>query len=184
MKRRNIFRSIFALPFLPLIASGSNKKKRVVAQSHGVFINGIPQEAFFRVWSTAEICGLTKNEVCDLFHRVKRIEKDRDYNVIANAMKSVFTRLSRQSTLDEIYNITGKRLSVDDNMFYRMKSIADLVYTLDRRRGEGTKIKELSSGVFQWFIIGAYWHTAVLDEQIEWGRKLREYRFGQSINAK
>ena len=109
-------------------------------------------EAFSRAGSTAEDAGVSFNELLGLVTAVEQ-RTARGGAVIGNAFKSIFTRLARGNTIDQL-----RELGVEiDATQTGIQKLSALSAALDKIADPtvASKIKELAGGVFQINVVSA-----------------------------
>ena len=109
-------------------------------------------EAFSRAGSTAEDAGVSFNELLGLVTAVEQ-RTSRGGAVIGNAFKSIFTRISRGSTIEKL-----KELGVEiDNTQTGIQKLNALSAALQNVSDPtiASQIKELAGGVFQINVVSA-----------------------------
>ena len=109
-------------------------------------------DGFARAGSTAEDAGVSFDELLGLITSVQQ-KTSRGGAVIGNAFKSIFTRLSRGSTIDSL-----KELGVEiDSSQSGVQKLEALAAALERTSDPSTAsaMKELAGGVFQINVVSA-----------------------------
>jgi TP901 family phage tail tape measure protein len=109
-------------------------------------------EAFSRAGSTAEDAGVSFNELLGLITAVEQ-RTARGGAVIGNAFKSIFTRLSRGTTLDSLKEL-GVEINATQTGVQKLMALSNAIEKI----GDPTvvsKIKELAGGVFQINVVSA-----------------------------
>lgn len=183
MKRRNLFKLFSAGVVTPLV--GESKQEQIVNQFAGIDAKWqvsigelendlrcwtVDDRAFDRLWPTAQDCGLSERFTRRLLEELW-LETARSQCVIANALVSIMTRLSRPTTISYInklaehsqldsYNVDGRTplLEIEDSITYKIQVVSTLVDNhnslLDGK--DKAKVKELSGGIFQAFVFDAW----------------------------
>lgn len=109
-------------------------------------------DGFQRAGSTAEDAGVSFDELLGLITAVQQ-KTARGGAVIGNAFKSIFTRLSRSTTISELQNL-GVQIDASQSGAQKLEALAN---SLDKVADptKASKIKELAGGVFQINVVSA-----------------------------
>jgi TP901 family phage tail tape measure protein len=108
-------------------------------------------EALSRVGSTADEAGVSFNELIATVTAVQQTTS-RGGAVIGNALKSIFTRISRDTTISQLREL-GVAIDESQTGIERLRAIAQAVERVDRTTAN--TIKELAGGVFQINVVTA-----------------------------
>lgn len=109
-------------------------------------------EAFSRAGSTAEDAGVSFNELLGLVTAVEQ-KTARGGAVIGNAFKSIFTRLQRGTTIEELKSL-GVQIDATQSGVQKLHALSNAIENI----ADPTvisKIKELAGGVFQINVVSA-----------------------------
>ena len=109
-------------------------------------------EAFSRAGSTAEDAGVSFNELLGLVTAVEQ-KTARGGAVIGNAFKSIFTRLQRGTTIEELKSL-GVQIDATQSGVQKLHALSSAIENI----ADPTvisKIKELAGGVFQINVVSA-----------------------------
>ena len=109
-------------------------------------------EGFQRAGSTAEDAGVSFDELLGLITSVQQ-KTARGGAVIGNAFKSIFTRLSRGTTISELQEL-GVQIDASQSGVQKLQALSTALENV----GDPTvasKIKELAGGVFQINVVSA-----------------------------
>jgi len=109
-------------------------------------------EGFSRAGSTAEDAGVSFNELLGLITAVEQ-RTARGGAVIGNAFKSIFTRLSRGSTIEDLKAL-GVAIDANQNGVQKLKALSDALQNISDPT-VASQIKELAGGVFQINVVSA-----------------------------
>jgi len=109
-------------------------------------------DGFSRAGSTAEDAGVSFDELLGLITSVQQ-QTSRGGAVIGNAFKSIFTRLSRGSTIDDLKEL-GVEINSAQSGTQKLQALAE---ALERTSDPTTanQIKELAGGVYQINVVSA-----------------------------
>lgn len=102
-------------------------------------------EALTRVGSTADDANVSFNELVATVTAVQQTTS-RGGAVIGNALKTIFTRISRESTIQQLREL-GVQIDQSQNGIEKLRAISAAVERVDK--STANTIKELSGGVFQ-----------------------------------
>ena len=109
-------------------------------------------DGFQRAGSTAEDAGVSFDELLGLITAVQQ-KTARGGAVIGNAFKSIFTRLSRSTTISELQDL-GVAIDSNQTGVQKLQALASSLDNIaDPTRA--SKIKELAGGVFQINVVSA-----------------------------
>lgn len=108
-------------------------------------------EALTRVGSTASEAGVSFNELVAAVTAVQQTTS-RGGAVIGNALKSIFTRTSRESTITQLREL-GVAIDESQNGIEKLRAIASAINKVDK--STANTIKELAGGVFQINVVTA-----------------------------
>ena len=109
-------------------------------------------EAFSRAGSTAEDAGVSFDQLLGLVTAVEQ-KTARGGAVIGNAFKSIFTRLQRGTTIEELKEL-GVQIDASMSGVQKLNALSNAIESI----GDPTvvsKIKELAGGVFQINVVSA-----------------------------
>tara|TARA_R110002153_G_scaffold43986_4_gene124156 strand:+ start:14058 stop:19388 length:5331 start_codon:yes stop_codon:yes gene_type:complete len=109
-------------------------------------------EAFSRAGSTAEDAGVSFDELLGLVTAVEQ-KTARGGAVIGNAFKSIFTRLARGSTIDDLKEL-GVQIDSTQTGVQKLNSLSKAIEGISDPTVV-SKIKELAGGVFQINVVSA-----------------------------
>lgn len=109
-------------------------------------------DGFQRAGSTAEDAGVSFDELLGLITAVQQ-KTARGGAVIGNAFKSIFTRLSRSTTIQELQNL-GVAIDASQSGVQKLQALSTALETISDP-GQAAKIKELAGGVFQINVVSA-----------------------------
>ncbi|MDB4317709.1 phage tail tape measure protein [bacterium] len=109
-------------------------------------------EGFSRAGSTAEDAGVSFNELLGLITAVEQ-RTARGGAVIGNAFKSIFTRLSRGSTIDKLKEL-GVAIDANQTGVQKLEALSDALDKISDPT-KASAIKELAGGVFQINVVSA-----------------------------
>ena len=109
-------------------------------------------EGFSRAGSTAEDAGVSFNELLGLITAVEQ-RTARGGAVIGNAFKSIFTRLSRGSTIEDLKAL-GVAIDANQTGVQKLKALSDALQNISDPT-VASQIKELAGGVFQINVVSA-----------------------------
>jgi len=109
-------------------------------------------EGFSRAGSTAEDAGVSFNELLGLITAVEQ-RTARGGAVIGNAFKSIFTRLSRGSTIEDLKAL-GVAIDANQTGVQKLKALSDALQNISDPT-IASQIKELAGGVFQINVVSA-----------------------------
>ena len=109
-------------------------------------------EAFSRAGSTAEDAGVSFNELLGLITAVEQ-RTARGGAVIGNAFKSIFTRLSRGSTIESLKEL-GVSIDATQSGIQKLQSLSNALEKISDPT-IASEIKELAGGVFQINVVSA-----------------------------
>lgn len=109
-------------------------------------------DAFQRAGSTAEDAGVSFDELLGIVTAVQQTTS-RGGAVIGNALKSIFTRISRSSTISELQAL-GVQINENQTGIQKLQALSE---ALERVSNPSTasQIKELAGGVFQINVVSA-----------------------------
>jgi TP901 family phage tail tape measure protein len=103
-------------------------------------------DGFARAGSTAEDAGVSFDELLGLITAVEQ-RTARGGAVIGNAFKSIFTRLSRGKTIDELKEL-GVQIDANQTGIQKLQALSAALEEISDPT-VASKIKELAGGVFQ-----------------------------------
>ena len=109
-------------------------------------------EGFSRAGSTAEDAGVSFDELLGLITAVEQ-RTARGGAVIGNAFKSIFTRLSRGSTIEDLQSL-GVAIDANQSGVQKLKALSDALQNISDPT-VASQIKELAGGVFQINVVSA-----------------------------
>ena len=109
-------------------------------------------EGFSRAGSTAEDAGVSFDELLGLITAVEQ-RTARGGAVIGNAFKSIFTRVSRGSTIDKLKDL-GVAIDANQSGVQKLKALSDALQSVSDPT-VASQIKELAGGVFQINVVSA-----------------------------
>ncbi len=109
-------------------------------------------EGFQRAGSTAEDAGVSFDELLGLITSVQQ-KTARGGAVIGNAFKSIFTRLSRGTTISELQEL-GVQIDASQSGVQKLQALSDALENVGNPT-VASKIKELAGGVFQINVVSA-----------------------------
>ena len=109
-------------------------------------------EGFSRAGSTAEDAGVSFEQLLGLITAVEQ-RTSRGGAVIGNAFKSIFTRISRSDTVDQLKEL-GVQINANQNGVQKLQALSNALDTISDP-GKISKIKELAGGVFQINVVSA-----------------------------
>jgi len=109
-------------------------------------------EAFSRAGSTAEDAGVSFNELLGLVTAVEQ-KTARGGAVIGNAFKSIFTRLQRGTTIEELKEL-GVQIDATQSGVQKLMALSTAIEGIADPTVV-SKIKELAGGVFQINVVSA-----------------------------
>ena len=109
-------------------------------------------EAFSRAGSTAEDAGVNFNELLGLVTAVEQ-RTARGGAVIGNAFKSIFTRISRGSTIDKLKEL-GVEIDSTQTGIQKLNALSQALQNVSDPT-IASQIKELAGGVFQINVVSA-----------------------------
>jgi TP901 family phage tail tape measure protein len=109
-------------------------------------------EGLFRVGSTAEDANVKFDELMGIITALQQ-KTARGGAVIGNALKSIFTRLSRSTTIEALQEL-GVAINNTQDGLTKLRALADALDQISDP-GKASKIKELAGGVFQINIVSA-----------------------------
>lgn len=109
-------------------------------------------EGFSRAGSTAEDAGVSFNELLGLITAVEQ-RTARGGAVIGNAFKSIFTRLSRGSTIEKLKEL-GVAIDANQTGVQKLEALSDALDKISDPT-KASAIKELAGGVFQINVVSA-----------------------------
>jgi len=109
-------------------------------------------EGFSRAGSTAEDAGVSFDQLLGLITAVEQ-RTARGGAVIGNAFKSIFTRLSRGSTIEDLKDL-GVAIDANQNGVQKLKALSDALQNISDPT-IASQIKELAGGVFQINVVSA-----------------------------
>ncbi|MDB4314552.1 phage tail tape measure protein [bacterium] len=109
-------------------------------------------EGFSRAGSTAEDAGVSFNELLGIITAVQQ-KTARGGAVIGNALKSIFTRLSRGSTIDDLRAL-GVEIDASQTGIQKLKALSAALEKVSDPT-VASQIKELAGGVFQINVVSA-----------------------------
>lgn len=109
-------------------------------------------EAFSRAGSTAEDAGVSFDQLLGLVTAVEQ-KTARGGAVIGNAFKSIFTRLSRGTTIEELKEL-GVAIDASQTGIQKLMALSQALENISDPT-VASKIKELAGGVFQINVVSA-----------------------------
>jgi TP901 family phage tail tape measure protein len=109
-------------------------------------------EGFSRAGSTAEDAGVSFDELLGLITAVEQ-RTARGGAVIGNAFKSIFTRLSRGKTIEDLKSL-GVAIDANQSGVQKLKALSDALQNISDPT-IASQIKELAGGVFQINVVSA-----------------------------
>ena len=109
-------------------------------------------EAFSRAGSTAEDAGVSFDQLLGLVTAVEQ-KTARGGAVIGNAFKSIFTRLSRGTTIEELKEL-GVAIDATQSGIQKLSALSNALENISDPT-VASKIKELAGGVFQINVVSA-----------------------------
>ena len=109
-------------------------------------------EAFSRAGSTAEDAGVSFDQLLGLITAVEQ-KTARGGAVIGNAFKSIFTRLSRGTTIEELKEL-GVAIDASQTGIQKLMALSSALDNISDPT-VASKIKELAGGVFQINVVSA-----------------------------
>ena len=109
-------------------------------------------EGFQRAGSTAEDAGVSFDELLGLITSVQQ-KTARGGAVIGNAFKSIFTRLSRGTTISELQEL-GVQIDASQSGVQKLQALSSALQNVADPT-VASKIKELAGGVFQINVVSA-----------------------------
>ena len=109
-------------------------------------------EAFSRAGSTAEDAGVSFDELLGIITAVQQTTS-RGGSVIGNALKSIFTRLSRSSTIEDLQAL-GVAIDASQTGVQKLQALSDALAQVSDPT-KASQIKELAGGVYQINIVSA-----------------------------
>ena len=109
-------------------------------------------EGFSRAGSTAEDAGVSFDQLLGLITAVEQ-RTARGGAVIGNAFKSIFTRLSRGSTIEDLQSL-GVAIDANQSGVQKLKALSDALQNISDPT-IASQIKELAGGVFQINVVSA-----------------------------
>ena len=109
-------------------------------------------EAFSRAGSTAEDAGVSFNELLGLVTAVEQ-RTARGGAVIGNAFKSIFTRLARGNTIDQLKSL-GVEIDATQSGIQKLQALSKALERISDPT-VASEIKELAGGVFQINVVSA-----------------------------
>ena len=109
-------------------------------------------EAFSRAGSTAEDAGVSFDQLLGLVTAVEQ-RTARGGAVIGNAFKSIFTRLSRGTTIEELKEL-GVQIDATQSGIQKLSALSNALERISDPT-VASKIKELAGGVFQINVVSA-----------------------------
>jgi TP901 family phage tail tape measure protein len=109
-------------------------------------------EAFSRAGSTAEDAGVSFNELLGLVTAVEQ-RTARGGAVIGNAFKSIFTRISRGSTIEKLKEL-GVEIDATQTGIQKLNALSQALQNVSDPT-IASQIKELAGGVFQINVVSA-----------------------------
>lgn len=107
-------------------------------------------ESLTRVGSTAQDAGVSLDELLGIVTAVQQTTS-RGGAVIGNALKSIFTRISRNDTIQQLQDL-GVAIDKNQNGLEKLKAISDAVKL---NPSFSNQIKELAGGVYQINVVSA-----------------------------
>lgn len=109
-------------------------------------------EGFSRAGSTAEDAGVSFDELLGIITSVQQTTS-RGGAVIGNALKSIFTRLSRSTTIEELQAL-GVAINSSQTGIEKLKALSSALEQISDP-SKASQIKELAGGVFQINVVSA-----------------------------
>jgi len=109
-------------------------------------------DGFSRAGSTAEDAGVSFNELLGLITAVEQ-KTARGGAVIGNAFKSIFTRLSRGKTIDQLQQL-GVEIDASQSGVQKLEALSNALAKISDPT-KASAIKELAGGVFQINVVSA-----------------------------
>jgi hypothetical protein len=109
-------------------------------------------DGFQRAGSTAEDAGVSFDELLGLITAVQQ-KTARGGAVIGNAFKSIFTRLSRSTTISELQEL-GVAIDSSQSGVQKLEALSNALSKISDPT-QASKIKELAGGVFQINVVSA-----------------------------
>ena len=109
-------------------------------------------DGFQRAGSTAEDAGVSFDELLGLITAVQQ-KTARGGAVIGNAFKSIFTRLSRSTTISELQEL-GVAIDSSQSGVQKLEALSKSLSKISDPT-QASKIKELAGGVFQINVVSA-----------------------------
>ena len=109
-------------------------------------------EGFSRAGSTAEDAGVSFDELLGIITAVQQ-KTARGGAVIGNALKSVFTRLSRSSTIADLQEL-GVAIDSSQSGIQKLQALSNALQQISDPN-QASAIKELAGGVYQINIVSA-----------------------------
>ena len=109
-------------------------------------------DGFSRAGSTAEDAGVSFNELLGLITAVEQ-KTARGGAVIGNAFKSIFTRLSRGKTIDQLQEL-GVEIDASQSGVKKLEALSNALEKISDPT-KASAIKELAGGVFQINVVSA-----------------------------
>jgi TP901 family phage tail tape measure protein len=109
-------------------------------------------DGFQRAGSTAEDAGVSFDELLGLITAVQQ-KTARGGAVIGNAFKSIFTRLSRSTTISELQEL-GVAIDSSQSGVQKLEALSNALSRISDPT-QASKIKELAGGVFQINVVSA-----------------------------
>jgi TP901 family phage tail tape measure protein len=109
-------------------------------------------DGFSRAGSTAEDAGVSFNELLGLITAVEQ-KTARGGAVIGNAFKSIFTRLSRGKTIDQLQQL-GVEIDASQSGVQKLEALSNALGKISDPT-KASAIKELAGGVFQINVVSA-----------------------------
>tara|TARA_R100001163_G_scaffold65837_1_gene65542 strand:+ start:8934 stop:14147 length:5214 start_codon:yes stop_codon:yes gene_type:complete len=109
-------------------------------------------EAFSRAGSTAEDAGVSFDQLLGLVTAVEQ-KTARGGAVIGNAFKSIFTRLARGTTIEELKEL-GVQIEATQSGVQKLQALSSAIENISDPTVV-SKIKELAGGVFQINVVSA-----------------------------
>ena len=109
-------------------------------------------EAFSRAGSTAEDAGVSFDELLGVVTAVQQ-KTSRGGAVIGNAFKSIFTRLSRGSTIEKLQEL-GVAIDASQSGIQKLQSLGAALENISDPT-IASQIKELAGGVYQINVVSA-----------------------------
>ena len=109
-------------------------------------------EGFSRAGSTAEDAGVSFDELLGIITAVQQTTS-RGGAVIGNALKSIFTRLSRSSTIEDLQAL-GVAIDASQTGVQKLQALSNALAEISDPT-KASQIKELAGGVYQINIVSA-----------------------------